>query len=118
MNIEQLYEYCISRKGAVASFPFDETSLVLKVCDKMFALIPLDEQNLQISLKCDPAKATELREKYPCVEPAYHFNKKYWNTVFLNRQMKDDEIKNWICHSIDEVIKKLPKKVRDEYYQD
>ncbi len=117
MNIETLHDYCMSRKGATESFPFDEVSLVLKVCDKMFALIPLDSPDLQISLKCDPEKAIELRTRYVCVEPAYHFNKKYWNTIYLNQEMDWEEVKFWINHSIDEVLKKLPKKVRDEYYQ-
>jgi predicted DNA-binding protein (MmcQ/YjbR family) len=118
MNVEELHEYCISLKGATASFPFDDTSLVLKVCDKMFALIPLEQQDLQIALKCDPEKAIELREMYTCVEPARYFNKKYWNTIFLNRKMRDEDVKYWIRHSIDEVMKKLPKKIRDEYYHD
>jgi predicted DNA-binding protein (MmcQ/YjbR family) len=118
MNIEELHEYCISLKGATACFPFDDVSLVLKVEGKMFALIPLDTTELQIALKCDPEKAVELRENYACVEPAYHFNKKYWNTIYLNRDMKEEEVKYWIRHSISEVMKKLPKHIRDEYYMD
>jgi predicted DNA-binding protein (MmcQ/YjbR family) len=118
MNIEELHEYCVSLKGATASFPFDEVSLVLKVSGKMFALIPLDRTDLQISLKCDPEKALELRENYSCVEAAYHFNKKYWNTIYLNQDMKTEEVKYWIRHSIDEVMKKLPKHIRDEYYSE
>jgi Uncharacterized protein conserved in bacteria len=117
MNVEELHEYCLSFHNTAGSFPFDEVSLVLKVCGKMFALIPLDEPELQIAVKCDPEKAVELREKYACVEGAFHFNKKYWNTIYLNREMKDEEVKSWIRHSIDEVVKKLPKKMRDEYYQ-
>lgn len=117
MNIEELHEHCLSYKGVTESFPFDETSLVLKVCEKMFALIPLDESELQISLKCDPEKAIELREKYSCVTSAFHFNKKYWNTIYLNRGMNDEEVKSWIAHSLDEVLKKLPKRIRDDYYQ-
>ena len=118
MNIEDLHLHCASLKGVKESFPFDDVCLVMKVCDKMFALIPLDEPELQIFLKCDPEKAVELREEYSCVVPAYHFNKKYWNTIYLNRELSDDEVKSWIRHSIDEVMKKLPKKVRDEYYKD
>jgi predicted DNA-binding protein (MmcQ/YjbR family) len=117
MNIEQLYDFCSSLKGAAGSFPFDEVSLVMKVENKMFALIPLDEPEVQIAVKCDPQKAIELREHYACVTPAYHFNKKYWNTIYLNRDMLDEEVKAWIRHSIDEVIKKLPKNVRDAYYR-
>ena len=117
MNIEELHDFCNSIKGAKGSFPFDEVSLVMKVCDKMFALIPLDATELQISIKCDPEKAIELREKYSCVVPAYHFNKKYWNTIYLNKEMNDEDVKFWICHSVEEVIKKLPKKAQNEYYQ-
>jgi predicted DNA-binding protein (MmcQ/YjbR family) len=118
MNIEELHEYCVSLKGTIACFPFDDVSLVMKVEGKMFALIPLDTMDLQITLKCDPEKAVELRENYSCVEAAYHFHKKYWNTIYLNREMREEELKQWIRHSIDEVMKKLPKYVRDNYYKD
>ena len=47
MNIEQLREYCISIKGATESFPFDETTLVFKVMDKMFAYIGLEPKDGQ-----------------------------------------------------------------------
>lgn len=116
MNIEELHEYCLSIKGATDCFPFDDVSLVMKVMGKMFALIPLDKPVLQITLKCDPEQALELRERYACVEPAYHFNKKYWITVYPNREMTDEEVKSRIRHSVDEVIKKLPKQLQSEYY--
>jgi len=116
MNVEELHEYCLSIKGATDGFPFDDVSLVIKVLGKMFALIPLDNPALQIALKCDPEQAVELRERYACVEPAYHFNKKYWNTIYLNREMPDEDVKKWIHHSVDEVVKKLPKRAQDEYY--
>ena len=116
MNVEQLHEYCLSIKGATSDFPFDDVSLVMKVLGKMFALISLDSPVLQIALKCNPEQAVELRERYTCVEPAWHFNKKYWNTIYLNRDMPDEEVKKWIHHSVDEVVKKLPKRVQEEYY--
>ncbi|MDR0769469.1 MAG: MmcQ/YjbR family DNA-binding protein [Dysgonamonadaceae bacterium] len=116
MNIEELHEYCLSIKGSTDCFPFDDVSLVMKVEGKMFTLIPLDSPVLQITLKCDPEQALELRERYACVEPAWHFNKKYWNTIYPNREMTDEEVQKWICHSVDEVIKKLPKRIQIEYY--
>ncbi|HOO84266.1 MAG TPA: MmcQ/YjbR family DNA-binding protein, partial [Prolixibacteraceae bacterium] len=61
MNIESLREYCLSKKGATESFPFDEVTLVFKVMNKMFALTNLDGE-LSINLKCDPEKAIALRE--------------------------------------------------------
>ena len=42
MNVETVREYCLSKKGATESFPFDDVSLVIKVMNKMFALIDLE----------------------------------------------------------------------------
>ena len=107
MNVETIREYCLSKKGVTESFPFDNVSLVMKVMDKMFALIDLEGAN-SISLKCDPERAIELREHYAGIEGAYHFNKKYWNGVYFDRDV-DDKLIN------EEVIKKFTKKLRAEY---
>ena len=117
MNIEDVREYCLSVKGAEECFPFDETVLVFKVMDKMFAYMSIErrDEGFMLNLKCDPDKAVELREKYECVVPGYHANKKYWNSVFIEQNMPDDELKFWINHSVEEVIKKLPKKLQAEY---
>ena len=58
MNIEELREYCISKKGVTEGFPFDEVTLVLKVGGKMFALTNLDGEP-SVNLKCDPELAVE-----------------------------------------------------------
>ena len=42
MNIEEVREYCLSLKNTIECFPFDEVSLVFKVENKMFLLLPLD----------------------------------------------------------------------------
>lgn len=115
MNIEELRDYCLSVEGSEECLPFDDVTLVYKVMGKMFALIPLDGEVLSISLKCDPEKAIELRERYAAVEGAYHFNKKYWNTLYPNQDMDDKEIKVWIRHSVGEIIKKLPLNKQREY---
>ena len=116
MNVEELYDYCISIPGVEPTFPFDEVTLVLKLMGKMIALIPLDADVKSISLKCDPDKAIALRQQYSCVQAAYHMHKKYWNSIELSGDMPDEELKKWIYHSIEEVIKKLPKKKQEEYY--
>ena len=117
MNIEEVYDYCLSLPLMEPTFPFDEVTLVLKVLGKMVALIPLDAEVKSISLKCDPEKSIALREKYRCVSAAYHMHKKYWNSIDLASDMPDEELKKWIHHSIEEVIKKLPKKKQQEYYE-
>lgn len=115
MNVEDLRTFCLSVPGSEECLPFDDMTLVYKVMGKMYALIPLDTENCSISVKCDPEKAIELREQFHAVEEAWHFNKKYWNTLFPNKDMEDTEIKHWILHSVDEVIRKLPKNKQEAY---
>lgn len=115
MNIEEAREYCLSLMNVTECFPFDDVSLVFKVEGKMFLLLPLDADEPCVSLKCSPDYVEELRERYAAVEGAYHFNKKYWNTIYLQRDMPDNEIQYWIQHSYREVIAKLPKKIRETY---
>lgn len=109
MNIETIREYCLSKKGAEEDYPFDEETLVFKVRGKMFALIPLEKIPLQINLKCDPEKAIELREKYEDVLPGWHMSKKHWNTIILEGNIRWNDLKDWIDHSYDEVVKGLKK---------
>jgi len=112
MNIEELREYCLSKKAVTECFPFDDVTLVFKVGGKMFALNNLDG-NLSVNLKCDPEKAIELREQYPAVKPGYHMNKKLWNTVEINGSIADMLIKNWIDDSYNLVVQSLTKKQRE-----
>lgn len=113
MNIEQLRDYCLSLPETTEAFPFDELTLVIKVCGKMFALTTIDEHPLRVNLKCEPEQAIELREQYECVTPGYHMNKRLWNTIELNGEMKESEVRRWIDHSYEEVVKKLPKADRE-----
>ncbi len=105
MNIESLRDYCILKQNVTESFPFGEETLVFKVDGKIFALVNL-EGDFTINLKCDPALALELRERYSSVTPGYHMNKKHWNTVFIDGSVPDKEIFSWIDHSYDLVFKK------------
>ena len=116
MNIEDLRAYCLSVRKATEDMPFDDDYLVFRVFGKWFAVTPLTDAELKINVKCDPAKAIDLRERYGCVEAAWHFNKKYWNSIILNRDMDDETVKYWINHSVEEVVKKLPKKIQADYW--
>jgi predicted DNA-binding protein (MmcQ/YjbR family) len=117
MNIESLREYCLSKKEAAESFPFDDVTLVFKVCNKMFALMNLDS-DLSINLKCDPEKVIALREQFSSVIPGYHMNKKYWNTIIIDGSVPETLICGWIDHSYDEVVKKLPGKLLKKLLED
>ncbi|QXP72111.1 MmcQ/YjbR family DNA-binding protein [Polaribacter sp. R2A056_3_33] len=118
MHIEQLRDFCISKKGVTEHFPFDEVTLVFKVMDKMFLLTSLtswEKVEAKINLKCNPEKAIELREEFEGVTAGYHMSKKHWNTVLLNSSdVSDDLAKELINHSYDLVVKGLTKKLQKE----
>ncbi len=115
MNIEEFRNYCLSKKGATESFPFDEQTLVFKVMGKMFALTGLEHHPTRVNLKCDPERSVELREEHDgLIYGAFHMSKLHWNTVELEMNLPNDLIIELIDHSYDLVISKLTKKLKLE----
>lgn len=115
MNIEEFREYCLSKKAATESFPFDEHTLVFKVMGKMFAISGLEHIPARANLKCDPEWAVELREEYDgLIRPGWHMNKHHWNTVELERNIPRELLIEMIDHSYDLIVKSLTKKLREE----
>ncbi|QZT35811.1 MmcQ/YjbR family DNA-binding protein [Halosquirtibacter xylanolyticus] len=113
MNIEQIREYCLQKPFTTESLPFDDTSLVFKVHEKMFGLLILKHPH-RMNLKCDPEIAIKLRETYDFVIPGYHMNKKHWNTLSELDNIPDDLIIEWINHSYQLVWNKLPKRLQSK----
>lgn len=112
MNIEQIREYCLKKKGVTEEFPFDEETLVFKVAGKIFLLASLEAIPLQINLKCDPEKAIELREEYDTVMPGYHMNKNHWNTIIIDGTVPSHQLLEWIDESYNLVVAGLKKSER------
>jgi predicted DNA-binding protein (MmcQ/YjbR family) len=109
MNIEELRKYCLSKKGSSESFPFDETTLVFKVMNKMFAITDL-EDDFAVVIKAEPEDILHMREKYPAVKPPRYFDKRYWNHIMIDGSIESSLIRQWIDESYDLIVKKLPKR--------
>ncbi|HEV7230163.1 MAG TPA: MmcQ/YjbR family DNA-binding protein [Bacteroidia bacterium] len=114
MNIEDLRNYCVKKKGVEETFPFDSDTLVVKVMGKAFLLTGLAARPLSFNVKCDPEKAIELRESYNCVLPGYHMNKKHWNTITPDGSVTDKLIYGWIDDSYELVVAGLPKRMKEK----
>jgi predicted DNA-binding protein (MmcQ/YjbR family) len=84
----------------------------MKVDTKMFLLMPLEKQPLQINVKTDPEWSAELRERYPQITGAFHMNKTHWNSVMVDG-LKRELIIKLIDHSYDLVFKSLTKKAQN-----
>ena len=95
--------------GAVEEYPFNEHTSVFKVAGKMFALSALRSEPLQVSVKCEPDLAEQLRDAYPGVVPGYHLNKRHWNTVTLDEAIPDGTVVAMIEDSYDLVVAGLPR---------
>lgn len=116
MNVEQIREYCLSKYQATEDFPFGENILCFRVMNKIFACIDL-EHTEWFCLKCDPDYAVDLRDRYPSITGAWHWNKKYWNQVAVDGEgITDVLVKHLIDHSYEEVVKKFPRKVREQLH--
>jgi predicted DNA-binding protein (MmcQ/YjbR family) len=112
MNLEQLQDYLLGKKGTAEERPFGPEALVYKVMGKMFALVAWEANPLTISLKCDPDEALFLRDIYPAVRPGYHLNKKHWNTVTIDGSVPQKEFLRMIDDSYNLVVKGLTKSQR------
>jgi predicted DNA-binding protein (MmcQ/YjbR family) len=110
MNLDFLREYCLSKPNVEETLPFGPDVLVYKVSGKIFLLLSLDDEPLQINVKCDPELAIELREEHACVLPGYHMNKKHWNTIVVDGSVSSKQLKEWIDHSYNLIASPLLKR--------
>jgi predicted DNA-binding protein (MmcQ/YjbR family) len=112
LNIELLREHCVAQKAVTEEFPFGEDTLVFKVAGKMFALISLANPT-SVNLKCDPENVEIYRQQYSGVLPGFHMNKKHWNTVLFNADVKDQVLLQMVTDSYRLVVSGLPKTLRE-----
>lgn len=110
MDIESIREFCLNLEGTEESLPFGPDVVVFKVNGKIYLLLPLDTDDVQFNVKCDPELAIQLREEYPAVQPGYHMNKKHWNTVHADGSVSNATLKEWIQHSYNLISKSKKKK--------
>jgi predicted DNA-binding protein (MmcQ/YjbR family) len=110
----KLRRHCLALPGSGEEFPFRPGLSVFKVAGKVFALAPLGDPPLRISLKCEPALAEQLRDTYPAITPGYHLNKRHWNTVRVDGSLPDRLVLDMVEDSYDLVVAKLSKRVQAE----
>lgn len=113
MTRNELVQYCLAKPCVEETYPFDETTTVLKVKNKMFAISGQGQDPASVNLKCDRDHAEALRSIYEAVKPGYHMDKRHWNTVVMDATIPDIHIKEMIDHSYSLVVAKLSKQDRE-----
>src|SRR5947208_14862245 len=111
---ERVIAECLAKPGSAEEYPFGDGVAVFKVAGRMFALVSMGPSPGTVSLKCDPARATALRDRYSGITPGYHLNKRHWNTVELDGSVPDEELPELIDHSYELVLARLTRAERSE----
>ena len=111
MNIEEIREYALSLPLVTEDMAFGPDHLLFRICNKIFGCLDLQRPD-SVTVKCDPDYAEDLREHHREIEPAWHWNKRYWNQIDLRGSLSDETIRALIRHSYSQVVAGLPRKVR------
>jgi predicted DNA-binding protein (MmcQ/YjbR family) len=114
MDATELRWWCLQHGGAMEDFPFGPEHSVFKVAGKMFAISALDRVPLEVSVKCEPELAAQLRLSYVAIRPGYHLNKRHWNTITLDGSVPEQLVRDLIEDSYDLVVSALPKRLRQQ----
>ncbi len=112
MELKTLRQYLKNKKGCTEELPFGPEVLVYKVMGKMFALVAKEETPLRLNVKSDPELSEHLRRAFDAIQPAYHMNKKHWNSIILDGSVPEEQTRSLIDDSYNLVVTGLRKKDR------
>ena len=114
-------EYCLAKPGAWRDEPW-ENDVVVKVGDKIFAFFGVlsheqgasGEQGGSVGVKCGDRESADLwLERYPAAASKMAYIGKHgWNTFQLDGTIPDDELRDLVDASYEQVMAKLPKSKR------
>lgn len=115
MDVLTFRVYCLSLPMTEETTPFDETTLVYKVGGRMYACADMTDFGW-VAVKCDPDEAQQLRDRYPEVTGAWHFNKRHWNAVRTDGDLPEAFIRAQIRNSYLLVVRRnvTPRVRREE----
>ena len=103
LSREEIVEYCKTSENVYDNYPFGDdvnwVALRIKKTKKCFIFVYERNNCLCINAKCEPMYAEFLRNIYPSVTPAYHMNKKHWNTITIDGSLSNEEIFKQIDHA-------------------
>ena len=101
---KEVAAYCLSLKDSYEDYPFHDPKWCVirhKANRKVFAWIFEREGHVWINVKCNPEWRDFWRDAFASVVPAYHLNKKHWNSIILDESVPDKDIQRMIQESYD-----------------
>jgi predicted DNA-binding protein (MmcQ/YjbR family) len=112
MKHQWFEEYCTSKTGAYKEYKAEWDVDRYMIRDRMFVMHGGDGKGKEIiTVKLEPAFGEVLREQYKGdIIPGYYMNKQHWNTVYIDGDVPEQEIREMIEHSFDLTKPKVKKK--------
>ena len=98
MDILDFREYVLSLYDVEETTPFDDSTLVYKVAGKWFVVVDMDDFT-HIVIHHSPEVGEALRDKYEQINPAWHFNKRFWSSVRVDGDLPERLIRELIYDS-------------------
>lgn len=108
----EVINYCLTFSETFEDYPFHDnnwTCMRIRSTNRIFAWIYEREEHIWVNVKCDPQWRDVWRQAFDAVVPAYHMNKKYWNSLILDGSIPEKDIKRMIAESYDLCAKKEKK---------
>lgn len=101
---DEVIQYCMTFADVYEDYPFHDANWTVmrhKKNKKGFAFLFEKDEVLMVNIKCSPEWIQVFRDAYDAVFPAYHMNKRHWNTLRLDGSIPDGEIRRMIAESYD-----------------
>lgn len=120
---QEAISYGLTFENTYLDTPFKDTSwqlIRIKESRKAFLWIYEKDGVINLNVKVDPQWRDFWRQTYKSVVAGYHQNKEHWNTIILDGNVPDEDVKRMIAESYDiitdsptkriyEAVKKIPK---------
>lgn len=112
MDLTDCRDFILTLPHVEECEPFDDDIVVYKLCGKWFAVV-IFSRGGQLAVKCNPDRAILLRDEYPAIAPAWHFNKRHWNDLHVS-SLPPEIVRREIRHSYFTVLRNnvTPKSLR------
>lgn len=120
---QEAISYGLTFENTYLDTPFKDTNwqlIRIKGSRKAFLWIYEKDGVINLNVKVDPQWRDFWRQTYKSVVAGYHQNKEPWNTIILDGNVPDEDVKRMIAESYDiitdsptkriyEAVKKIPK---------
>ncbi|GAA3349656.1 MULTISPECIES: MmcQ/YjbR family DNA-binding protein [Bacteria] len=116
MEKETIHANCLQLQGTTYDYKEEWQADRYLIGGKMYTMIGGNATGRPVlTLKCEPARAEELREAYTSIIPGYYMNKTHWNSIYMDAEdVPMDLVEKLIKHSYELVFSKLTKKAQQE----